>query len=84
MTEEKRLELIQDHWGLIVSDLIGGYLVAVPYTDTLMIRWSGSPWDAWWTKNRRVARKVARRVGGGIALFNRLTGDIREADHKIR
>ena len=52
------------------------YLVAVPYTDTLVIRWSVSKFDAVQFWRRSTARKVADRVNGEVVTLNRLTGII--------
>lgn len=54
----------------------GEYLVGVPYTDTLMIRWSTSPYDGVRLHRRSTARKIADRVGGMVAEFNPLTGRV--------
>ena len=43
------------------------------------LRWSDSPWDAWRTRDREKARRVAQRVGGELMLFNPVAGQIREA-----
>lgn len=50
------------------------FLVAVPYTDTLCIRWSVSKYDAVRIHRRSIARKIADRVGGEVVSFNTLTG----------
>ena len=42
------------------------------------LRWSLSPWDAWITRRRDWAIKVADRVGGKRVLFNPVAGQIRE------
>ena len=34
------------------------------------LRWSGSPYDAWKTRNMEKAREIARKVGGVLVLFN--------------
>ena len=34
------------------------------------LRWSLSPYDAWKTRNKAAAEKVARKVGGIMVLFN--------------
>ena len=47
------------------SEYLVGYIV---FTDEL--RWSGSPYDAWKTRNKEKAAEVARRVGGVMVLFN--------------
>jgi len=53
------------------------YLVGrIPYS--LEFRWSRSPYDAWGTRDRESARKVARMVGGDIWLFNPVVGQLRE------
>ena len=43
------------------------------------LRWSDSCWDAWRTRDREAARRVAQRVGGELMLFNPVAGQIREA-----
>ena len=53
------------------------YLVgSIPYS--LEFRWSRSPYDAWGTRDRESARKVARMVGGDIWLFNPVVGQLQE------
>lgn len=47
----------------------GEYLVGVILWST-DLRWSGSPYDAWMTRNREAAERVARKVGGEMVLFN--------------
>lgn len=54
----------------------GEYLVSVPYSDTLVIRWSNSKFDAARFWRRPTAVKVANRVGGRVLEFNTLTGVI--------
>lgn len=54
----------------------GEYLVSVPYSDTLVIRWSQSRYDAAQFYRRRIAVRVANRVGGRVETFNTLTGVI--------
>lgn len=34
------------------------------------LRWSGSPYDAWRTRDREKAAEIARKVGGVMVLFN--------------
>lgn len=46
------------------------------------LRWSRSPWDAWGTRNREAAEKVARKVHGDIWLFNPVAGQLREVRHE--
>ena len=41
------------------------------------LRWSRSPWDAWGTRNRMHAEKVAKAVGGDLWLFNPVAGQLR-------
>lgn len=54
----------------------GEYLVALPYSDTLFIRWSNSPYDGARIHRRRTAKTVADRVGGIVAEFNPITGRV--------
>lgn len=53
------------------------YLVGMPYTDTLVLRWSTSPYDACPIHRRTIAKRVADRVGGKIAEFNPITGVVK-------
>ena len=54
------------------------YLVGrIPYS--LEFRWSSSPYDAWNTRDRGSAQKVAQLLGGDIWLFNPVVGQLREA-----
>lgn len=41
------------------------------------LRWSNSPHDAWRTRNREEAKRLARRVGGVTMLFNPAAGQIK-------
>ena len=43
------------------------------------LKWSRSPWDAWSTRSREAAARVARKTGGEIWLFNPVAGQLREA-----
>lgn len=53
------------------------YLVGrIPYS--LELRWSRSPYDAWNTRDRDSAKKVAQMTGGDIWLFNPVVGQLRE------
>ena len=53
------------------------YLVGrIPYS--MEYRWSKSPYDAWTTRERDTARKVARRVGGDLWLWNPIAGQLKE------
>ena len=52
------------------------YLVALPYSDTLMIRWSTSPYDGAQLHRRSTAKKIADRVGGIVCEFNPLNGSV--------
>lgn len=54
----------------------GEYLVGkIVYSADL--RWSGSPYDAWMTRNREQAERVARRTGGIVMLFNPIVKQMR-------
>lgn len=47
----------------------GEYLVGtICYSKEL--RWSRSPYDAWRTRRKEDAERVARKVGGEMVLFN--------------
>lgn len=50
------------------------YLVALPYSDTLFLRWSTSPYDSCPIHRKRIAERVADRVGGEVVQFNPLLG----------
>jgi len=52
----------------------GAYLSGL----SLFIRWRESPYDAWMTRNIGDARKVARKVGGELMLFNPIVGQLRK------
>lgn len=43
------------------------------------LRWSLSPWDAWRTRDREAAERIARVTGGDMMLFNPIAGQLREA-----
>ena len=43
------------------------------------LRWSRSPWDAWRTRDREKAEKIAKVTGGDMMLFNPIAGQLREA-----
>lgn len=47
----------------------GEYLVGTILYST-DLRWSGSPYDAWQTRRKEDAERVARKVGGEMVLFN--------------
>ena len=54
------------------------YLVAIPYTDTLVPRWSVSRYDGCVISGEKNARRVAKRVGGDIVRFDPVSGRIME------
>ena len=67
-------------WALTILEiaLIIGFLVGrIPYS--FEFRWSRSAYDAWGTREKERAKKVARLTGGEIWLFNPVTGQLREA-----
>ena len=41
------------------------------------LKWSTSPWDAWWTRDMEDARKLATRIGGIVVLFNPVVGKVK-------
>lgn len=43
------------------------------------LRWSISKYDAWTTRRREDAERVASAVGGTVMLFNPIVNQIREA-----
>lgn len=57
-----------------VVKLDGGYLVGVPYTDTLFLRTSWSAYDAYPFSRLSIAKRVAKRVGGSVVSFDPITG----------
>lgn len=59
---------------VIVRD--GEFLVGT-VLGTAVLRWSGSPYDAWRTRQRDKAFIVAHKVGGSRYLFNPLVGTLR-------
>lgn len=42
------------------------------------LKWSPSPWEAWWTRDMDDARRLADRVGGVPVLFNPIVGETKE------
>lgn len=48
----------------------------------VFLRWSSSTYDAWRTRDKRAAQRVADKVGGLLVLFNPITGQTRELRHK--
>lgn len=42
------------------------------------LKWSDSPYDAWKTRIRAMARSVQEKVGGEILLFNPAIGETKE------
>ena len=61
-------------WFIVTKN--GEYLVAAPYADTLMVRWSNSKYDGYRMKRYRLAKMVATRVGGRVVEFNTITGAV--------
>ena len=62
--------------GLIVKRgaefLVGKIMYSTEY------RWSDSPYDAWFTRDREAAEFVAHRCGGDLWLFNPVAGQLKE------
>lgn len=69
---------IRKETGLIIRK-DGEYLVGTILYST-DLRWSRSPWDAWRTRKRADAARVAAAVGGEILLFNPVAGQIRRME----
>lgn len=61
----------------IIIEKDGEYLVAVDIFRSSLV-WSDSPWDAWITRRKDDALKVAERVGGTRMLFNPVAGQLRK------
>lgn len=53
--------------------LVGRILYSTEY------RWSSSAYDAWKTRDREKAERIARRTGGDLWLFNPIAGQLRKA-----
>ena len=54
----------------------GEYLVGrIIFSDE--VRWSGSPYDAWKTRNMETERAVARATGGIMVLFNPIVNQMK-------
>ena len=45
------------------------------------LKWSDSPWDAWMTRERADAYRVAHAVKGELFLFNPIVGQIRRYEY---
>lgn len=54
----------------------GKYLVGRQIYDGPLV-WSLSRWDAWRTRDRETARRIARATGGVTILFNPIIGEER-------
>ena len=54
----------------------------IPYSTEL--RWSASPYDAWKTRKREDAERVARRVGGDLWLWNPVAGQLRQMNGEVQ
>ena len=61
--------------GLIVRR--GGVFLVGRIIGSTEYRWSDSPWDAWRTRNKDDAERIAKRVGGDLMLFNPVAGQVR-------
>ena len=55
----------------------GEYLVGRTLWGRNELRWSISPYDAWRTRDREKAARVARKTGGITMLFNPVSGQLR-------
>ena len=69
---------VREKTGIIIQR-DGEFLVGVIY-GTYDTRWSASPWDAWITRRKDQAARVAAKVGGRMVLFNPVAGQIRGID----
>lgn len=52
----------------------GAYLVAVPYTENKVLRWSQSKYDAVMIEDYKTADRIAEKVGGVVKRFEPITG----------
>lgn len=59
----------------------GEYLVGTILYST-DLRWSWSPYDAWRTRRKEDAERVARKVGGEMMLFNPIVRQMRVIDYE--
>ena len=59
---------IRKQTGIIIRKN-GEYLVGT-ILNTSDLRWSSSPYEAWRTRDRDKAAKIARKTGGVMMLFN--------------
>ena len=41
------------------------------------LRWSGSPYDAWSTRDKETAEEKAKQTGGIVMLFNPIVGKMK-------
>jgi hypothetical protein len=64
----------------IIIEKDGEYLVGTILFST-DLRWSTSPWDAWITRRKEYALKVAEKVGGNRVLFNPVAGQMKTIEH---
>lgn len=55
----------------------GEYLVGTILFST-DLRWSWSPYDAWRTRRKEDAERLARKVGGEMVLFNPIVRQMKE------
>jgi len=69
---------IREATGIII-ERNNEYLVCVDVA-TGRLRWSNSPYDAWITRRRESAFKVASKVNGTRFLFNPIAGQIRRME----
>ena len=49
---------------------------------THMLDWSISPYEAWRTRNKEEALKVASKVGGTLCLFNPIASQIMKYERR--
>ena len=54
----------------------GEYLVGT-ILGSKELRWSNTPYDAWKTRDMEKARRVAKRTGGIMVLFNPVVRQIK-------
>ena len=65
---------------VVIVEKDSKYLVGV-IAGSHELRWSDSPWDAWSTRDKDIAGKVAEKVHGRRMLFNPVAKQIKEMEN---
>lgn len=59
------------------------YLVARVVWSSSELKWSTSAWEAWSTRSREKAEKVAELTGGEIMMFNPIIGRVQKYEPAV-